>query len=71
MSELTGPLVAFSGGATTVTNTTAQHVVGSKGRDALGNEYLYVRFTDANYGGGWCVLDGAFNATREIGRAHV
>ncbi len=63
MAELTGGLVV-SVGATSVFETTAKHNMGVRSRDISGNEYVYVRFTDANYAGGWAVLDGSYNATR-------
>lgn len=63
MAELTATLTGFAQ-RTTETNTTAQHRVGSRGYDQDGNEYRYVKCTDAVGSGGWVVLDGSYNATR-------
>lgn len=63
MSELTG-ISVINSGATTVTNTTQQHALGTRARDAAGNEYIYVKYTTANFNGGWAVIDGDYNAGR-------
>jgi hypothetical protein len=63
MAELTGSLIGYAH-RTTETVTTAAYPVGQRGIDGSGNEYRYVKFTDANYNGGWCVFDGSWNATR-------
>lgn len=64
MAQLSAQGPVLAGGATTVTHTTAQHVVGTRMVDPVGCVYVYCKFTTANNVGGWCVFDGSWNATR-------
>lgn len=63
MAELTAPLTGFAT-RTSEVGSTAAHRVGTRGHDADGNEYRYVKFTEANGPGGWATFDGSWNATR-------
>src|SRR5262245_3231858 len=64
MSELSAQGPVGLHGPTTASETTAKNKVGTRAYDVDGNEYRYVKFTEANAAGGWCVFDGSWNATR-------
>lgn len=43
MAQLVGEILAFASGDTTVVDTTARVTVGTRAKDAAGNEYIYLK----------------------------
>lgn len=76
MPGLTGPIDAFPGGTSATFNTSPLPLpVGTKGRDADGNEYILVSFSAAVSQGEWVVMTDLNSAspmlTGSIGRVGV
>jgi hypothetical protein len=65
MANLTGSTGIFAGD-TSVVDTTLKHPLGTKAKDADGNEYIYLQGIGSTTAGDWVVFDEAHLTTRTV-----
>lgn len=68
MAYLTGPAMAFNSD-TSVVDTSQVHTLGTRARDASGNEYVYLKGVGSTTAGSWVSYDENYATTLLAGNA--